>query len=158
MQDRKFFDQYRNSQIQPGFSIKPPPLIVINPDAYVSGPVYLPHIYNGKNKTFFFYGFQMMIEKQGKQLTATVPTPAMLGGDFTFAGSGVTPNTIYDPETTSVTAAGVWSRSPFPGNVIPRSRFSKIATTFLGLNPIGPPDVPGNWTTTGLPTTFNWGP
>jgi len=158
MQDRKFFDQYRNSQIQPGFSIGPPPLIVINPDAYVSGPVYIPKVYNGKNKTFFFYGFQMMIEKQGKQLTATVPTPAMLGGDFTFAGSGVTPNTIYDPETTSVTAAGVWSRSPFPGNIIPRSRFSKIATAFLGLNPIAPPDVAGNWTSTGPSNNVQLGP
>ena len=56
MQERRYFDQYRNSQIQPGFSINPPPLIVQNPDASLSGPVYIPKIYNGKNKTFFFYG------------------------------------------------------------------------------------------------------
>ncbi len=148
MQDRKFFDQYRNSQIQPGFSISPPGLIVINPDAFVSGPVYIPKVYNGKNKTFFFYGFQMMIEKQGKQLTATVPTPAMLGGNFTFAGTGVAPNAIYDPESTNF-VNGVWSRSPFPGNIIPQNRISKVAETFLALNPIAPPDVPGNWTNTG---------
>src|SRR5664279_643875 len=97
MQERRFFDQYRNSQPQPGFLINPPPLIVQNPDASFSGPVYIPKVYNGKNKTFFFYGMQMLIEKQGKQLTATVPTPAMLSGDFSFAGvPGITPNVIYD--------------------------------------------------------------
>ena len=157
MQDRKFFDQYRNSQIQPGFSISPPGLIVINPDAYLSGPVYIPHVYDGKNKTFFFYGFQMMIEKQGKQLTATVPTPAMLGGNFTFAGTGVTPNAIYDPESTAV-SNGVWSRNPFPGNIIPQNRISKVAATFLAMNPIGLPDVAGNWTNTGPSNNVQIGP
>ena len=159
MQERKFFDQYRLSQVQPGYSIKPPPLIVQNPDASFSGPVYIPKIYNGKNKTFFFYGMQMLIEKQGKQLTATVPTPAMLGGNFQFAGSGVTPNVIYDPETTAGTVGGSnWTRSPFPSNIIPTTRFSKVANAFLALNPIGAPDVPGNWTTTGPTNNVEGGP
>lgn len=159
MQERRFFDQYRNSQVQPGFLISPPPLIVQNPDASFSGPVYLPKIYNGKNKTFFFYGMQMLIEKQGKQLTATVPTPAMLNGDFTFAGSGVTPNVIYDPETTSGTVGSSnWTRSPFPNNTIPKSRFSTVATKFLAFNPIGQPNVPGNWTTTGPTNNVQLGP
>lgn len=157
MQQRRYFEQCRNSQIQPGFSINPPPLIVQNPDGYVSGPVYIPHIYDGRNKTFFFYGVQFLIEKQGKQLTATVPTPAMLGGNFTFAGSGVTPNVIYDPETTAQTN-GLWSRSPFPGNIIPQARFSKLATTFLGMNPIGLPNVAGNWTNTGPSNNVQLGP
>jgi hypothetical protein len=157
MQQRRYFEQYRNSQIQPGFLINPPGLIVQNPDAFVSGPVYISKIYNGRNKTFFFYGTSMLIEKQGKQLTATVPTPAMLNGDFTFAGSGVTPNAIYDPETTSQ-VNGLWSRSPFPGNIIPKARWSKVASTFLGLNPIGLPNVPGNWTTTGPSNNVQMGP
>ncbi len=157
MQQRRYFEQYRNSQTQPGFSINPPGLIVQNPDAYVSGPVYIPKIYNGRNKTFFFYGFQTMIEKQGKQLTATVPTPAMLNGDFTFAGAGVAPNTIYDPESTRQ-VNGLWYRDPFQGNIIPRSRWSKVATTFLGMNPIGLPNVPGNWTNTGPVNNVQMGP
>ena len=158
MQDRRFFEQYRNSQVQPGFSINPPGLIVINPDGNLSGPVYIPKVYNGKNKTFFFYGFQMMIEKQGKQLTATVPTPAMLGGDFSFAGiPGITPNPIYDPSTTAQ-VNGSWSRSIFPGSIIPRNRWSKVATTFLGLNPIGPPNVAGTWTNTGPANNVQLGP
>ncbi|HXS95579.1 MAG TPA: TonB-dependent receptor [Candidatus Limnocylindrales bacterium] len=157
MQQRRFFEQYRNSQIQPGFSINPPGLIVQNPDANLSGPVYIPKIYNGKNKTFFFYGLQMMIEKQGKQLTATVPTPAELNGDFSFTGSGVTPNTIYDPDTTRL-VNGQWFRDPFPGNIIPRSRWSTVATKFLALNPIGAPDVAGNWTTTGPVNNVQMGP
>ncbi len=157
MQQRRFFDQYRNSQSQPGFLINPPPLIVQNPDANISGPVYIPKIYDGKNKTFFFYGMQMLIEKQGKQLFATVPTTAMLNGDFSFAGSGVTPNQIYDPDTTAV-VNGVWSRQPFIGNIIPKSRWSKVATTFLGLNPIGAPNVPGSWTNTGPSNNVQLGP
>jgi len=157
MQQRRFFDQYRNSQVQPGFVIKAPPLIVQNPDANFSGPVYIPKIYNGKNKTFFFYGMQMLIEKQGKQLFATVPTPAMLNGDFSFAGSGVVANPIYDPRTTA-NVNGVWSRQIFPGNIIPKSRWSKVATTFLGLNPIGAPTVPGSWTNTGPSNNVQLGP
>jgi hypothetical protein len=157
MQQRRYFEQYRNSQIQPGFSINPPPLIVQNPDGNVSGPVYIPKIYDGRNKTFFFYGVSFLIEKQGKQLSATVPTPAMLNGDFTFAGSGVTPNAIYDPSTTAQ-VNGLWSRSPFPGNIIPKARWSKVATAFLGMNPIGAPNVPGNWTTTGPSNNVQLGP
>ena len=157
MQQRRFFDQYRNSQSQPGFLINPPPLLVQNPDANFSGPVYIPKIYNGRNKTFFFYGMQMLIEKQGKQLLATVPTAAMLNGDFSFAGSGVVANQIYDPETTA-NVNGVWSRQPFPGNIIPKSRWSKVATTFLELNPIGPPNVPGSWTNTGPSNNVQLGP
>jgi hypothetical protein len=157
MQQRRYFEQYRNSQIQPGFLIDPPGLIVQNPDANLSGPVYIPHLYNGKNKTFFFYGFQMMIEKQGKQLTATVPTPAMLNGDFSFAGTGVTPNQIYDPDTTRQ-VNGQWFRDPFPGNIIPKARWSTVATKFLALNPIGMPNVPGNWTTTGPTNNVQMGP
>ncbi len=160
MQERKFFDEYRLSQVQPGYSIKPPPLIVQNPDAFLSGPVYIPKIYDGRNKTFFFYGMQMLIEKQGKQLTATVPTPAMLAGNFQFAGSGVTPNVIYDPESTSGTVGSTtnWSRSPFPNNIIPASRISKVAKAFLAFNPIAAPDVAGNWTTTGPTNNFEGGP
>jgi hypothetical protein len=128
-----------------------------NPDGFISGPVFIPKIYYGKNKTFFFYGMSMLIEKQGKQLTATAPTPAMLNGGFSFAGSGVVPNAIYDPSTTAQ-VNGVWTRSPFPGNIIPKARWSKVATAFLGLNPIGLPDVPGNWTTTGPSNNVQMGP
>ena len=141
MQERKFFDQYRKSQIQPGFLINPPPLIVQNPDASFSGPVYIPKIYNGKNKTFFFYGMQMLIEKQGKQLYCDCSDSSDVERRFQLRRKRVWSRIrIYDPDTTAL-ANGVWSRQVFPGNIIPKSRWSKVATTVLGLNPIGAPEM-----------------
>ena len=60
---------------------------------------------------------QYLMERQGEQISWNVPTPAELNGDFSYGGrAGV--NAIYDPRTTAVNN-GVWSRSPFPGNIIP---------------------------------------
>ncbi len=156
MQDRRYFEEYRNSQLQPGWTTAPG-LIVQNPDANVSGPVYIPHLYNGKNKTFFFLGWQMMLEKQGKQLTGTVPTPDMLNGDFSFAGTGVSPNLIYDPTSTRLTN-GLWYRDPFPGNIVPRSEWSKVATAVLGTNPVRPPNMAGSWSGAGPSGNIMLGP
>jgi hypothetical protein len=172
MQERRYFELYRNSQVQPGFSIDPPGLIVQNPDASISGPVYIPHVYNGKNRTFFTYGTQWMIEKQGKQLSATVPTPGMLSGDFScgpngmvngacsgggFAGSPVAPNQLYDPTTTRQVGTQ-WFRDPIPGNIIPLNEWSKVAKTFMGFNVFAKPNVPGVWSATGPSNNVQLGP
>ena len=85
MQERKFFDQYNNSQLQPGWT-HAPGLISENPDANLSGPVYIPHIYDGRNKTFFLFAVQRYIEKQSKQQVSTVPNAAELGGTRTRPG------------------------------------------------------------------------
>ena len=81
----------------------------------------------------------------------------MLNGDFSFAGAGVTPNTIYDPSSTRQ-VNGQWFRDPFPGNIIPRARWSRVATAFLATNPLGAPNVPGNWTSTGPSSNVQMGP
>ncbi|MBZ5583574.1 MAG: carboxypeptidase-like regulatory domain-containing protein, partial [Acidobacteriia bacterium] len=156
MQHRRFFEKYRNSQLQPGWD-KAPGLIVQNPDANLNGPVYIPHLYDGRNKTFFMFGWQMMIEKQTKQNTGTVPTADMLNGDFNFAGSGVTPNPIYDPVSTRQ-GNGQWFRDVFPGNIVPRNRWSKVATTMLATNPLRLPNVPGSWTNGGPSGNIQLGP
>ena len=72
-------------------------LFVNEPDFNLNGPLYIPKVYDGRNKTFFMFGYQKYIEKQAKQLQFTVPTPEMLAGDFTFGGIG---QPIYDPRTT----------------------------------------------------------
>src|SRR6185503_7857634 len=47
------------------------------------GPVYLPKIYNGRDKTFFFFNFEMYYERRiNSSSTATVPTAALRRGDF----------------------------------------------------------------------------
>ena len=96
--------------------------------ANFSGPI-------RKNKTFFLTGWQRHHERSGNNQNADVPSPAMLNGDFSFAGAGVVPDRIYDPDSLVLLPNGSYSRTQFPGNQIPRSRFDPAAVKFLGLNP-----------------------
>ncbi len=152
MQERKYFDQYTLTQGIPGAN-QPAGLISTEPDWMLSGPVYIPHIYNGKNKTFFTFGAQLYIEKQSKQQVSSVPSLAELGGDFTFPnpaqGNTLIGQAIYDPATTAQSATGAWSRSPFPGNIIPQNRFSNLANKVLSLDPYLAPNTAGSMSTTG---------
>lgn len=145
MQERKFFDMYTNAQLQPGWT-HAPGLISENPDANLNGPVYIPKIYDGRNKTFFMFGVQRYIEKQSKQQVSTVPTAAEIGGDFTFGGIG---NPIYDPSSTYEDSKGNWYRNPFPGNIIPTSKIDKVAAKIMSMNPYLAPNAPGTMTAGG---------
>jgi hypothetical protein len=60
----------------------------------LSGPVVLPKLYDGHNRTFFLIGFQRHHEKSSEEAQRDVPSPEMLAGDFSFGGSG---DPIYDP-------------------------------------------------------------
>ena len=80
------------------------------PDFVVSGPVIIPKLYNGKNKTFFQVGGSYHIDSSSNAGSYTTPTPAMLAGDFSAYS-----NQIYDPASTSGSfAAGNLSRTPVP--------------------------------------------
>jgi len=63
----------------------------------MGGPIYIPKIYNGKDKTFWFFGYQRHHEKGGETATNAVPSPEMLAGNFNFGGL----NPIFDPATTA---------------------------------------------------------
>jgi hypothetical protein len=94
--------------------------------ASVGGPVYLPKIYDGRNRTFFFFNYEGMRERQGNVVSRSSPTPAMLNGDFSALS-----NTLYDPLTTAANPSGSGTvRTPFAGNVIPSNRLSKQAAFF----------------------------
>ena len=108
------------------------PFIYHELSGLVSGPVYLPKVYDGRNKTFFLYGWVRHHEKNDQQLFADVPTLDMLNGDFSFNGLGYP---VYDPATTRKDAAGKWIRDPFPRNQIPKGRFDPVITKFLGYQP-----------------------
>jgi hypothetical protein len=101
--------------------------------ATVGGPVWIPKVYNGRNKTFFFFSYEGFRNRNGAtNATATVPTPEMYNGDFsnwvTSAGAQIP---IYDP-TTQVTAAnGAVSRTQFPGNKIPVNLFNSASLQAL---------------------------
>jgi hypothetical protein len=132
MQHRRYFDLKRTSDAYAGHP-NGLPVFFMQPDSNISGPVVLPHIYNGKNKTFFFFGYQRLHEKKVAQVFTTVPTAAMLGGDFNFPG--ITANPIYDPATTRRNADGTWARDQFAGNIIPPSRFDPVAAKVIGFAP-----------------------
>ncbi|MCU1258949.1 MAG: hypothetical protein JWO80_1834 [Bryobacterales bacterium] len=113
-----------------------------NPFAYheatalVSGPVILPKIYNGKDRTFWLFGWEKHVEIGGtSSAVTTVPTAAMYNGDFSFGGQSspkVLP--IYNPFTTTL-VNGTYTRSPFPNNMVPRSLFDPAVQKFLAMNP-----------------------
>src|SRR5581483_6037320 len=90
---------------------------------------------------------QYLMERQGEQITWTVPTAAELNGDFSYGGrAGV--NAIFDPRTTTVNN-GNWSRNPFPGNLIPKSQWDPVAAKFLSQKVWELPNNEGTPTATG---------
>ena len=116
------------------------------PDFVVSGPVIIPKLYNGKNKTFFQVGGSWHIDSSSNSGSYTTPTPAMLAGDFSAYS-----NQLYDPASTSGSfAAGNLTRTPFPGNIIPKDRFSTMWNKIAANNPFLPPQAgTGSVTNTG---------
>ena len=153
MQHRKYFDKYAFGQIQPG-QVATPSELFQEPNATLHGPVYIPKLYNGKNKTFFVFAVERLIEKQAKQQAYTVPDAAMLSGNFSFAGQGVVANPLYDPLSTTQTSTGAWTRNPIPGNVIPSSRIDPVATKFLNMTPWALPNTTGTYNNTGPSNNF----
>jgi Carboxypeptidase regulatory-like domain len=116
------------------------------------GPVWIPKIYKGKDKTFFFSTMEWFRNRRaGQPFTASVPTPEMYTGDFSkWVDRNGKMIPIYDPSTTR-TVNGVRVRDPFPGNQIPDQKISPFAKQFLALvrDGIKP-------TTTAAPGTFDY--
>lgn len=100
----------------------------------INGPVYIPYLYNGKNKTFFLFGYEGIRDARPRfdaGQTVWVPTAAMKAGDF--SGLGIN---IYDP-LTAVPSGTSFNRSQFAGNIIPAGRISPIAVAVM--NAMGSP-------------------
>jgi hypothetical protein len=109
----------------------------------VGGPVVIPKLYDGRNRTFFFANTEIVRFIQGITFTAVVPDPPQLRGDFSNArladGRSVT---IYDPATTRPNPSGAgFVRSAFPGNLIPANRIEPVARSVSRLFPA--PTIPG---------------
>lgn len=104
----------------------------------IMGPVHIPHVYNGKNKTFFLFGYEGIHDSRPRHddTTNTVPTPAMHKGDFSALLAAGATYTIYDPATrTGPNAAGRFTQTAFPGNIIPANRFDKVGAAILSYYP-----------------------
>jgi len=91
------------------------------------GPVWIPKVYNGKDKTFFFVSYEGQRQREGQVNNSNVPTAAERNGDYSAPGL----NQIYDPLSTAPSPSGSGTvRSVFPGNVIPAARLSSQAIYF----------------------------
>ena len=99
-----------------------------------------------KGKTFFFGNYEgFRLRREGNSLT-TVPTAAMMGGNFSRNVDGTPAPQIYDPLTTRPNPAGSgFIRDPFPGNIIPSTRFNPVSLEFQkNLYVPHPENRPGN--------------
>jgi hypothetical protein len=98
--------------------------------ADAGGPVMIPHLYNGKNRTFFFFAYEGFRQSQAAQSIVTTPTAAQLGGDFSnLLSKGVV---IYNPFSTAPDPnnPGSFTRTPFPDNQIPTNLLSSSSLLY----------------------------
>lgn len=116
----------------------------------IGGPVWIPKIYNGRNKTFFFFNLEKYRDRENLYAgISTVPNSAYDTGNLSnnlavtanrnlgtdFAGRNIIQNAIYDPATTVIDSSGRRVLNVFPGNIIPQSRIDPVATKIIGTLP-----------------------
>jgi len=113
----------------------------------VGGPIVIPGVYDGRSRSFFFGNYEGFRQRQGIAFLETVPTLQQRQGDFsrTFNRNGELVG-IFDPLTTRPDpgAPGRFVRDPFPGNVIPPSRFDAVSANYVKLPLWAEPNVPGD--------------
>jgi hypothetical protein len=113
--------------------------------ASAGGPVIIPHLYDGRNKTFWFFAYERFSLSQSTPENVTVPTVAMRNGDFSglINGNGQLQQ-LYDPTTTQSSAACAGNgglantscRTPFAKNQIPMSRLSPFGKVLMDITPL----------------------
>jgi hypothetical protein len=114
----------------------------------VGGPVWIPKVYNGKNRTFFFVNYEGMRQAQKQTNVYRMPTVAMRNGDFSgLLDSQNRLQVLYDPMSTG--PAPNYQRTPFVGNQIPLSRESPVAKYLFSITPLPTnnvnPLIDNNW-------------
>ncbi len=146
----------------------------------VGGPITIPHLYSGRDKSFFFFAFEDSKQASAATYTDTVPTAAERTGDFSgilggpilnssgapvinpCTGQPVLSGQIFDP-TTARSVGGVYCRTPFANNQIPAAgapggSISKVAAAAIQFFPLpnaGAGALTNNYTVTGS-TTNNY--
>jgi outer membrane receptor protein involved in Fe transport len=150
----------------------------------LGGPIRIPKLYNGANRTFFFFNFEQYREsRQISNGLMSVPTQAYRNGDFGTSGclnfntatnscnGPSTPLTIggaqaVDPAgqaltygevfdpTTTHVVNGATVRNPFPNGVIPKTQFDPVAVAIQNMLPL--PNAPGIINNYNIPSYTNW--
>jgi Carboxypeptidase regulatory-like domain len=146
------------------FTHKPTPFDIEHNFGFsVGGPVYIPHLYDGRNKTFFFFTSDWYRFNSAVSGVFTVPTAAELGGNFSALLAQSTPILAPSSGWTPPAGCNVAPGQQFTGNVIPAACFSAISKSVLPLLPsvntaanVAIANIPSQITTD--PTRqFNWG-
>lgn len=103
----------------------------------VDGPVYIPKVFDGRNKTFFMISMEGLREHSEGGELRTMPTSDMLKGDFSkLLNDDGNQVTIYDPLSTRLGPDGTtYVRTPFSGNVLPATRVNPIASKVASYYP-----------------------
>lgn len=110
------------------------------------GPIKIPRIYDGRDKTFIFADYQGTRVRSSQTVVTTVPPEAWRTGDFTGF------QTIFDPATTVINPDGTATRQPFPNNQIPASRFDPVAKQLINLFPA--PNLQGSVSAAGVANNY----
>ena len=149
------FDFVRNNDFDArGFFNKTVPIYKQNDfGATVGGPVRIPKLYNGKDKTFFFFSYEGFRNRLGAVTSPiAVPPSEFYKGDLRNAVSLTKDRYIvYDPATTVYDSVGKsYVRQAFPNNTIPLSRFDPLSVKILNiaqntLTGLRTDVVPGTW-------------
>src|SRR2546430_1268449 len=118
----------------------------------LNGPVRIPRIYNGRDKTFFLFAYERLKNSEAEPQLFTVPTAAMRQGDFSALLNLPQPVRIYDPATAQATGTVTRTQirditratttNPLGLNIIPLNRLNPVAAAYLKLYPL--PNVTGN--------------
>ncbi len=130
---RRFFEARRGVYKQHDFGFS------------VGGPVWLPKIYNGRNRTFFFASAEWFRNRVGASSGFfDVPTPEMYRGDFSnWVDNNGVRLPVYDPATTRPNPSGAgFVRDAFPGNQIPQARFAQFSRAVV--REVGSSILPNN--------------
>jgi len=108
-----------------------------------SGPVRIPRLYDGRNKTFWMYGYEGWWSFDPVSIGfEAVPTAAQRRGDFSELLALGSRYQIYDPYSIAPAAGGLFSRQPLPKNVIPAARIDPLGARIAQL--YDAPNLPGN--------------
>jgi hypothetical protein len=126
------------------------------------GPIYIPGLYNGKNKSFWQFTFEgnKFGDPAVGAITATVPRAPWKTGDLSDLLKLGASYQVYDPGTIAVAPNGRFSRQPFPGNIVPQSRIDPISTKILAMyalpNQAGGADGANNFFNAGRTVENYW--
>ncbi|MBZ5654549.1 MAG: carboxypeptidase-like regulatory domain-containing protein [Acidobacteriia bacterium] len=131
----------------------------------LGGPIWIPGLYNGRNKSFFFFSWEQYRNTEGTTSVTTLPTDLERTGDFSALlgaplegvtnpcdGTPVLKGQIFDPATTA--ECGGTGRKAFAGNIIPGDRISQVALNVLDFLQVHPNVAPNPGNLNGLISNF----